>query len=168
MSHATRLIVPLLLATATGFVLSAAEPRFGLQGALALPQADLSTSANPGLQFGGHAQWAFGQGHGLLARVDLTLYGQRNGTNASSLGGGADYTYHFDRNDRGFYFLAGATVLDYHYKFGNFTQTSNGLGVEVGGGYDVDRNLGFQLRYTTHSIDRATLGSLNLGVSYTF
>ncbi len=35
MSHATRLIVPLLLATATGFVLSAAEPRFGLQGALA-------------------------------------------------------------------------------------------------------------------------------------
>jgi hypothetical protein len=168
MSRSANLLGPLFLASAAALSLSAAEPRFGLQGALALPQADLTDSANPGLQFGGHAKWDFGQGHGLLARADLTFFGRKDGTSASSLGGGADYTYHLDRNARGFYLLAGASVLNYHYRFGNNTRTGSALGPEVGGGFDVDRNLGFQVRYTVHDLSNASLGSLNLGVTYTF
>lgn len=159
-----------MLAIASGAFLAAATPQWGVQGALAFPQGDLSDSASVGLQGGGHARWDFGQGHGLMARGDLTLYGQRHGFSDDSLGIAADYTYHLDRNRRGLYFLGGLSLVDYHWDARDGrSHTDTVLGPDLGVGYDLNRNVGLQGRYTFHSASgSSSLDSLNLGVTYTF
>lgn len=156
-----------VLATA-GPGLSAQDARFGVQAALAFPVNDLTDNAGLGLQVGGHVRWDFGSGHGLMVRADVTFYTSKDGASTTSQGVGADYTYHFDQNRRGFYVLAGVSMMSYNTSVPGTSFTNNGLGLDLGVGYDVHRNLGLQARYTTHSIDGATLSSLNLGATYTF
>ena len=158
------LLLPALLVAGTG--LAAAAPEWGFQGALAVPTADLSSSAGLGLQGGANGRWDFGGGHGIMGRADLTLYSGKDGANDSSLGVAADYTFHLDRNRRGVYFLGGLSFLT--YSAGHGTGSVNGFGLYLGVGFDQDRHIGYQIRYTTHSINSATLASLNLGVTYTF
>lgn len=163
-----KLALPTLLLIAAPAALSAAEPpAVGIQGALIFPVGDLTNAASPGIQLGGHARWDFGRGHGLMARADLGLYGSKDGTKVTSFGGGADYTYHVDRNRRGIYFLAGLSFMNYEVSHGGSASRS-GFGPALGLGYDHTRNLGFQLRYTNHNLDGASMGSLNLGVTWTF
>jgi len=159
---------PLTLAIvlACGTALSAADPAFGFQAALAFPVNDLTTPANQGLQVGGHGRWDFGNGHGLMPRVDVAVYGSKDGFSTTSFGAGADYTYHFDHNRRGVYVLGGLSFMSYSISHGGGSRS--GLGPDLGIGFDTDRHLGFQLRYTTHNLDRATMTSLNLGATYTF
>ena len=157
-----------MILVAAGATLAADPPRFGVQAALAQPMGDLSDTASLGLQAGGHVQWDFGRGHGLVARADLTSYGTNDGYSRTSLGLGAEYTFHPERRPHGFYVLGGLSLMDYHLSFADASRTDSGLGLSLGGGYDANRNLGFQVRYTSHSMDGATLGSLNAGVTYTF
>ncbi len=166
----SKAIIPVLITLASGAILAGATPRWGVQAALAVPTGDLSDTSSTGLQVGGHAKWNFGAGHGIMARADLTLYGQRYGFSDRSLGAGADYTYHLDRNQRGFYVLGGLSVVDYHWStLDNRSHTDTALGPDLGVGYDLSRNLGLQARYTFHSgSDSSNLNSLNLGVTYTF
>lgn len=164
----SRPILSILVAALAGAPLAAQTPRFGLQGALATPIGDLSDFANLGLQIGGHGRWDFGQGHGLMGRADLTFYGTRNDFNASSLGIGADYTFHPDRNPRGLYFLAGVSVQEYRLDHPERNYNDSGLGIDLGVGYDLNRNLGLQGRVTTHPFKNSTMTALNLGVTYTF
>lgn len=149
-------------------VLSAQDVRGGVQAALAIPQADLSDVANMGLQVGGHARWAFGGGHGLMARGDFASYGKKDGVTTTALTFAADYTYHLDRNKQGFYLLAGLSHQSMNYSGWGAHSSDSGIGFDFGAGLDVNRNLGAQLRYTTHNLDRATVASLNLGVTWTF
>ena len=155
------LLLPTLLAAGS---LAAGTPEWGIQGALAVPTADLADSAGMGIQGGANAKWDFGGGHGIMGRADMTLYSGKNGSTDSSFGVAADYTYHPEHNGRGLYFLGGLSLLNYSAGHGS----SSGLGLDLGVGYDQDRHIGYQIRYTTHSIDSATLASLNLGVTYTF
>jgi hypothetical protein len=164
----TSALLPILLTALAGIPLAAQNVRFGVQGALALPVGDLGDSANLGLQLGGHARWDFGQGHGLLGRADLNLYGSRNNFSSSSLGLGADYTYHLERTLHGLYFLAGLSLQDYHMDHSDHSFNDSGLGIDLGAGYELNRNLGLQVRYTSHSFNHSTLSALNLGVTYTF
>jgi hypothetical protein len=162
-----RLLTPALLLVLAAS-LPAAEPRFGVQGALAIPSGDLANAANLGLQFGGHAAWDFGLGHGLMARADVTLHTKKDDATVNVLGLGADYTYHIDQRQTGPYVLAGLSFQSFHTATPWGSANDNGLGLDFGGGYDVDRNLGLQLRLTSTSVDRSTLTSLNLGVTYRF
>jgi hypothetical protein len=152
----------------TALTLSAQEVRFGVQGALSLPANDLTDNADPGLQVGGHARWDFGQGQGLMARADVTYFGQNDGVNVTDLAFAADYTYHFERRQHGLYVLAGLSEQNYHTSFQGYGQNNDGLGFDIGAGYDLDRHLGLQARYTTNSFDYGTYSALNLGVTYTF
>ena len=163
-----QVLLPALLTLLVGIPLAAQDVRFGVQGALSIPSADLSDNADLGLQFGGHARWDFGRGHGLMARADLTYYGQKNDVTTSSLALAGDYTYHFERRQRGFYVLAGLSMAAYTRDTPDGTLNDNGLGIDLGVGYDVDRNLGLQARVTNHAFDQATMTALNLGVTYTF
>jgi hypothetical protein len=147
---------------------AAEQPRFGFQAALAQPMADLPDTASLGLQAGCHLQWDFSQGHGLMARADATSYGSHDGFSRTSLGLGADYTYHLERRQHGVYVLGGLSLLSYHLSFPDADRTNSSLGLSLGAGYDLNRNLGFQVRYTTHSADGESLGSMNFGVTYTF
>ena len=155
------LLLPAMLVAGS---LAAASPELGVQGALAVPTADLSDSAGLGIQGGANARWNFGAGHGIMGRADLTLYSGKNGSTDSSFGLAADYTYHPDHNGRGVYVLAGLSLLS--YSAGH--RSDSALGLDLGVGYDVDRHIGYQIRYTTHNINSATLASLNLGVTYAF
>jgi hypothetical protein len=159
---------PLLLAMLASPSLSATEVQFGVQGGLALPMGDLSDAASLGLGFGGHGRYDLGSGHGLMGRVDFTFFGQKGGLSTTDLGIAMDYTYHLDRHRRGVYLLAGVSLQDYSFSRSGHSFSRNGLGVDLGAGFDVDRNLGFQARVTTHNIDSATFTALNLGVTYTF
>jgi hypothetical protein len=152
----------------SALALSAEEVRFGAQGALVFPASNLADNANTGLQLGGHARWDLSSGHGVLARADVTFYGQNNGSNVTDLAVAADYTYHFERRQRGAYLLAGVSQHSYHTSFPAFSQNNSGLGLDLGAGYDLDRHLGLQARYTTNSFSNATYAALNLGVTYTF
>jgi hypothetical protein len=159
------LLPALLLATGAAH---AAEPAFGFQGALALPTGDLSDMAGLGLQAGGHARWDFGRGHGIMARADATFYGSKHGVTTSSLAAAGDYTYHLDQNRRGLYFLAGISFINYSHSWNGVSNSNNGLGFDIGAGFDLDKHLGLQARYTSHNLDSIGYGSLNLGVTYTF
>ena len=163
------IMLPAALAFASCALLSGAEPQWGVQGALVFPSGDLSHSAGPGLDVGGHARWNFGEGHGLMARADLTLFGQNNGYSDSSFGVGADYTYHLSRGQRGVYFLGGVSVVDYHWTpWDGQSRSDSNLGLDLGVGYDVDRNLGFQLRSTSNGGSGSNLDALSLGATFSF
>jgi len=146
----------------------AAEPVFGVQGALAFPVNDLTNVANLGLQAGGHGRWDFGGGHGLMARGDVTVFGSKDGASTTSFGVGADYTWHPDRNRRGVYLLGGVSLMSYSISGHGNSDSRTALGLDLGVGYDLDRHVGIQARYTTHNTDHVTLAALNLGVTYSF
>ena len=161
-------LLPMLITCALGAPMAAQEAHFGIQGGIAFPGGDLSDTASTGLQFGGHALWNFGRGHGLMARADLTAFGSNDGLRSSSLGLGADYTYHFDQNRQGLYVLAGLSFQNYSRDFPDGTFHDSGLGLDLGVGYDLNRNLGLQGRITSVDAGHATLSALVLGVTYTF
>jgi len=157
-----------ILIMGTALALSAQEVRFGVQGALSLPAGDLSDNAGGGLQVGGHARWAFNGGHGIMARADATFFGQKYGVDVSDLAFGGDYTYHFERRQRGLYVLAGLSQQNYRTSFQGYSQSDSSLGLDLGAGYDLDRHLGLQARYTSSNVNEMTYAALNLGVTYTF
>jgi hypothetical protein len=148
--------------------LCAEDVRFGLQGALAIPSADLSNNGSLGIQGGGHAKWNIGEGHGLMPRADLNIYTAHNGVNVTGLSLACDYTYHVERSASGFYLLAGVNEATYHTSFSNHSTNDTSLGIDLGVGYDYDKHLGLQARYMTNSFNSVTYGALNVGVSYTF
>ena len=157
-----------ILIMGSALALSALEPRFGVQGAVSLPTGDLSDNADAGLQVGGHAKWDFAGGHGVMARADMTFFGQNQGIDVRDLAFAADYTYHFERRPRGLYVLAGLSEQNYHTSFHGYSHNDNGLGLDLGAGYDLDRHVGLQARYTTNSFSGMTYSALNLGVTYAF
>jgi hypothetical protein len=148
--------------------LSAQDVRFGVQGALSLPTSDLSDNAYLGLQAGGHARLDLHEGHGLIGRGDLTFFSQNNGVSVTDLALAADYSFHFYRRQLGPYVLAGLSLQNYRTSFVGTNANDSGLGVDLGAGYDLDRHLGFQARYTTNSFSNYNYAALNLGVTYTF
>jgi hypothetical protein len=159
----------LILTLGTAFSLAAAEPHFGAQAALAFPVSDLGDDGYVGLQLGGHGRWYFKNGHGLMARADVSFYGSNKGTDVTGWGVGADYTFHVDQRPTGVYLLAGLSHINYHASYSNRTWNDGNLGINLGAGYDLDSHLGLQVRYTSTSLDHnRTYGSLNLGATYTF
>jgi hypothetical protein len=157
-----------ILVMGSALSLSAQDIRLGVQGALSVPSGDLSDNATVGLQLGGHARMDLRSGHGLMGRVDMTFYGQNNSVTVNDLAVAVDYTYHVERRQEGFYVLAGLSQQNYHSSFPYFSSNDNGLGIDLGVGYDLDRHLGLQARYTTNSFTNYTYSALNLGVTYTF
>ena len=158
-----------ILLAGTALSLAAQDVQFGVQGGISLPAADMSDRASLGLTGGGHARWDFGQGHSLMARADLNLFNSNSGNNVTALGVAADYTYHLERRPVGFYFLAGLNQESFHTSFNaGPSRSDSSLGIDVGAGYDLDRHLGFQGRYTTNSFNNLSYAALNLGVTYSF
>lgn len=157
-----------LLILGAGLALSAQEVRFGVQGALSFPSHDLGDRADTGLQVGGHALWDLARGRELVARVDATSFGQNHDLKVRELAIGADYLYHFEGRPRGAYALAGLAAQSFHTSRTGHSSNDSGLGVDLGAGYDLNRNLGLQARFTTTSLSSISYDALNLGVTYTF
>jgi hypothetical protein len=157
-----------ILIMGTAVSLSAQDFRLGVQGAVSVPTGDLNDNASMGLQLGGHVRMDLRGGHGLMGRADLTFYGQNNSISVNDLAVAVDYTYHVERRQQGFYVLAGLSQQNFHTSFPGSSRNDNGLGIDLGAGYDLDRHLGLQARYTSNSFTDLTYSALNLGVTYTF
>ena len=164
----THLVLPLFLTGLGTLPLASQSAHYGVQGALALPGGDLADNAGVGLQVGGHVRLDLGEGHGLMGRLDLTSFGRKDGLNASSFGAAADYTYHFGRNRRGLYVLAGLGLGSYYREFPGGSVNDTALGLDLGAGFDLDRHIGLQARYTSARAGGEDLSAMNLGVTYTF
>jgi hypothetical protein len=157
-----------ILILGSALTLPAQEVRFGVQGAVAIPANDLTDNAYLGIQGGGHAKVDFHEGHGLMLRGDLTFFSSNNGVSVTDAALGADYTYHLERRQLGLYLLGGLSQHAYRTSFPGNTQNDSGLGLDLGLGYDLDRHLGLQVRYTTNSFNNYNYAVTNLGVTYTF
>ena len=103
-----------------------------------------------------------------MARADATFFGEKYGVNVSDLAFAGDYTYHFERRQRGLYILGGLSQQNYRTSYQGDSRHDSGLGLDLGVGYDLDRHVGLQARYTTNSFSDVTYSALNLGVTYTF
>jgi len=167
-SNGIRIALSVLCISLGSVAMSAGDVRLGVQAALAFPVGDLGDGANPGVQGGGHAAWDLGEGHGIMGRADLTLYSKKNDTNITAFGVAGDYTYHFNRNQTGPYVLAGISYTNFNPSAVGSHGSDSGFGLDMGGGYELDRHLGLQARLTTNSADHGTMTSLNLGVTYRF
>ena len=157
-----------ILLLSAGLALSAQDTRFGVQGALSFPSHDLADAADTGLQAGGHALWDFGVGRGLMARADLTSYGQNHDFKVRTLAVGTDYLYHFEGRQRGIYLLGGLAAQTFHTSRWGNSHNDSGLGIDCGAGYDPSRNAGLQARFTTTNLSSISFDALNLGMTYTF
>lgn len=148
--------------------LAAAEVDFGVQAAASLPTSNLSDNAYVGVQGGGHMRWDFSHGHGIMFRADLAVYPQNGGTSVNGFAVAADYTYHLEGHHTGLYVLGGLSQASYHTSFSSYSRSDSGLGFDVGAGYDIDRHVGLQARYTSYSFTGLTYSAMNVGVTYTF
>lgn len=196
MSLLRKMIPLIMLATP----LCAQDVRFGVQVHANLPSADLKDAADSKAGAGGgfHMTWDLGGGSVIRPRVDYVAYPENknfpdyslsataNGkSKLDNLSAGADYLYFFEGKDTGFYVTGGLSWnrwkfdYDYTYKIGNVTvsgsssQTANKVGGAAGVGYNLNRNLGFEARYTASKFKNAGGGDVNaaavqLSASYRF
>ena len=91
-----------------------------------------------------------------------------NGYNVNNVALAADYTYHLNGRQLGPYVLAGISQQNYHTSLHGVDSNNSGLGLDLGVGYDVDRNVGLLVRYTNNAFNSLNYSALNLGVTYTF
>ena len=148
------LLLPILCA---GLLpLAAQDFQLGVQGAVAFPGGDLQDAAGPGLQLGGHLRWNFGQGHGLMARVDWTSFGDHDGVSTFPAPPWRPTTPTISTAPSGVYLLPGCHA-DLPPGLPGRPVNNSGLGLDLGLGYDLDRHLGLQARMTSSSMDHATL-----------
>ena len=157
-----------ILMMGTALSLCAEDVRFGVQAGLAIPAADLSNNGSLGIEAGGHAKWNIGNGHGLMPQANINIYTANHSVNVTGLSLACDYTYHVEQRPTGFYLLAGLNEATYHTSWSNHSSNDTSLGIDLGLGYDLDRHMGMQARYTSNSFNSVTYGALNVGVTYTF
>lgn len=157
--------------------------RYGVQASTTTPVGVYHGAAAQGFGLGAFAKYDVGQGHGLIAKFDAKQHITKHYDDKSArhqYGLGVDYTYHIDQQQDGVYALAGLGVVrDSERTYAEDKKAeSNSMHylrttASVGAGYDLNSNLGMQVRYDAfrgHNCDgnSKTVFGLNLGVTYTF
>ena len=167
--------IALITAALIAPVLSAQEsPRFGLQAGINIPQGDLSDAVDSklGLNVGGHMMLDFRGGHMLRPRVDYTWFPEYNVGGASikfsNLSLGADYLYFVDGKPEDFYFTGGLALVQWKAEVNSASETTNKLGLAIGGGYQFNKTVGVELRYLKSKVEEANLDTIQAGVTFQF
>ena len=150
--------------------------RYGAQLSTITPTGSLAHSeSKQGIGIGGFVDYDVCKGHTVVAELNANCLGSRDDKNVSTINLGANYKMQINQID-GVYGLVGidaertrdrkvvgegdAAVREHSY--------NNKIGYTVGAGYDLNKNLGVQVRYNTHSYGKHTKGAASLGVTYTF
>jgi hypothetical protein len=180
MQSLSRFALATLAAAALAIPLKAEEPRFGVQGLVNAPLGDLKdfVDSKPGVDVGIHGTFDLGAGNMIRPRLDYnyfpdaTLSGIKN--TAYNVGLGADYLYFIAGKPEGFYLTGGLSLVRWSFEtkdpvLGNATTDTTKLGVAVGAGYQWNRTLGTEARYTTSKVsDGFTADALQAGVTIRF
>ena len=184
--------------------------RYGAQLSTVTPTGHLAHhQSKQGISLGGFADYDVRKGHAIVAELNAMRLGSRNDINVSNISLGANYKMQINQL-KGVYGLVGVdverardrsrtetteTVLVEGATEPTTTTTkksehkyANKIGYTVGAGYDLNKNLGVQVRYNVHScsykkadatdaIDATkskskskstSRGTVSLGVTYTF
>ena len=168
----------------------AEEPRFGLQVHASIPSGDLKTAVDnkPGAGLGAHVTFDLSGGHLIRPRFDAVLFPESDlsgfKTKARDLSLGADYLYFPGGRPDGLYVTAGVGLhrwkvdrttpaLPPLWPASSDSQASSRFGYSAGLGYNFNRSVGVELRYTSsHYANRTawdpSANSLQVGATYRF
>jgi opacity protein-like surface antigen len=146
-------------------------------------------------QLGGFAAYDLGDGHGVIASVDINTYIKKDKKDGGMDGVevvrrmtntnlGAAYTYHFNQKNDGAYMIAGADVqrVSFNGKTEGATlcispKRNIAVGYTIGAGYDINENIGTQVSYNAHNYKKIDIGEgkknykqgvVNVGLTYKF
>lgn len=176
----TRLSLALAALVALALPLKAEEPRFGMQAAVNAPLGDLKdfVDSKPGFGVGVHGTFDLGYGHMIRPRADFNVYPQANFSgiknNASNFGLGADYLYFLAGKPERLYLTGGLSAVRWSFSndvpgFGKVSNNTTKLGIALGVGYQWNRTVGTEGRYTTSKVgENFTANALQAGVTIRF
>jgi len=179
MTNLSRFALAALAAAALAAPLKAEEPRIGVEGLVNAPLGDLKdfVDSKPGFSVGVLGTFDLGAGNMLRPRLDYTSYPNANLANlrneASNVALGCDYLYFFAQRPEAFYLLGGLSAVRWSFStdagFGKVSTDTTKVGLTLGGGYQWNRTVGTELRYTTSRIDSGfTANALQGGVTIRF
>jgi len=145
--------------TITALSLQAEAPRYGVQGLVNIPLADLKTyvDSKPGPGFGIHGTFDLSDGHMVRPRLDYSLFPEASFATvkqtATSLSLGADYLYFIAGKPEGFYFTAGLSAVRWSLQeknspiIGDTTTNTTKFGLAAGVGYQWNATVGTEARW---------------------
>lgn len=159
--------------------LPAETPRYGVQGLVNIPLADLKdyVDSKPGPGVGVHGTFDMGDGHMLRPRLDYILYPEasfatvKQKATAMSLGG--DYLFFIAGKPEYLYFTAGFAGVRWAFEHKDaLTKVSSNttkVGLSIGLGYQWNATVGTEARYV-HSRIASTFKAdcLQAGVTIRF
>lgn len=149
------------IAAALALTASAQDVEFGAHGGLSIPTGDLSSQLDGrmGLAVGGHAGIYYGNGHELRPRVDYMFFqgGWHPDRTAplgfskskiTQLGLGADWVYYMNTTPQGMFMVMGLAMQHWTVsEEAQPTQRKTSLGLAIGAGHRVNRNIALEGRY---------------------
>ncbi len=169
----------LTLLVATTLTLQAEPPRYGVQGLVNLPLADLKTYVDnhPGPDIGVHGTFDLNDGHMLRPRLDYGAFQDASFTSvkqtASYLSLGGDYLYFIAGKPEGLYLTGGLSAVRWSFQRTDPTTkvTSNTIkfGEAAGVGYQWSATVGTEARWMRSSVSRDfKADALQAGVTIRF
>ena len=179
MQSLSRPALAFLAAVALAAPLKAEEPRFGVQALVNAPLGDLKdfVDSKPGVGVGVHGTFDLGLGNMVRPRLDFNVYPEANfpglKNNASNLSLGADYLYFIAGRPEGLYLTGGLAAVRWSFSqdagFGKVSTDTTKLGLALGAGYQWNRTVGGELRFTSSKVDSGfQADALQVGVMLRF
>jgi hypothetical protein len=142
---------------AASLPLQAESPRYGIQGAFAIPLGDLKdyTDSKPGPGVGIHGTFDLGDGSMVRPRLDYATFPEAAFASlkqtASTLSLGGDYLYFTEGKPEGFYVTAGLAIMRWSFEtkdaLTKTTDNTTKFGVSAGVGYQWNATLGTEARF---------------------
>jgi hypothetical protein len=172
-------LIPKVLAVLAAAALQAEAPRYGVQGLVNIPLADLRdyVDSKPGPGIGIHGTFDLGDGHMVRPRLDYTIYPEaafatvkQTATQASL---GADYLYFLSGRPEGLYLSGGVAAMRWSFETNAAGLRTSGhtikLGFAAGVGYQWNATLGTEARIVHSAIaSDFQADALQLGVTVRF
>ena len=165
--------------TMVALSLQAEAPRYGVQGLVNIPLADLKSyvDSKPGPGFGIHGTFDLSDGHMVRPRLEYSVFPEASFATvkqtASYLSLGGDYLYFIAGKPEGFYFTAGLSAVrwSFEHKDPTFKVTSDTtkLGMAAGIGYQWNATVGTEARWLHSRVaSEFKADSLQAGVTIRF
>jgi opacity protein-like surface antigen len=142
--------------------LKAQDFRYGAQVSVVNPMGDLSDISRTGFGAAFLVEMGLAPNMAIRGKADYLIFGEKTHgqdfkTSASLFSVMADCIYSFDTLDHGFFGVVGISSLNATAKLSGIleegeghstvTNSESGLGFSVGAGYNINRNMGVEVKY---------------------
>lgn len=164
---------------AASLFLKAEAPRYGVQGLVNVPLADLKTfvDSKPGPGFGVHGTFDLSDGHMIRPRLDYSVFPEASFASvkqtASYLSLGGDYLYFIAGKPEGFYLTGGLSAMRWSFEHKDplfrLTNNTTKLGIAGGVGYQWNATVGTEVRWMHSAVaSEFKADALQVGVTIRF